>query len=131
MPYKRSSQPWPFERKFRAWRAEARVSISAFAKRVGVPYATFHGWAEGGVRIPSDAMSRIAAATGLPAEFWTNESVPFPPPADYLDLAGEVEKAVKGLSVEQLQQVLEMLRSPDDLSQTLDLRRVARKRPQP
>lgn len=126
MATKRSAA-WPFDRKFRQWRADHKVSIDAFRKRVGIPYATFHGWVEGGVRVPATGMALIAAATGLPAEYWTNEAVPYPPPAEYLDLSAEVEKAVKGLDVQQLQQVLDMLRSPADLGQTLELRRVARK----
>ena len=129
MASKRGTSAWPFERKFRLWRAEQDVSLSAFARQVGVPLTTLHGWTRSGVRVSADGMARIAAATGLPADYWTNDAVPYPPPAEYLNLSGEIEKALMGLGVPQLQQVLEMLRSPADLDQTLALRRVARKQP--
>lgn len=127
MAPKRGSPAWPFERKFRLWRAEHQVSLSAFAKQIGVPLATLHGWARSGVRLPADGLAKIAAATSLPAEYWTNPALPFPPPADYANMAAEVDKALRGLDVEQLRQVLEMLRNHEDLDQTLALRNVARK----
>ena len=128
VPPKRNSA-WPFDRKFRLWRGDARKSLSAMARETGIPYATLHGWAQGGVRATADGMAKIAAVTGLPAKYWTDPKIPYPPPADYFNVAEEVEREVRGLSPDRLQRVLDLLRTPGELDRALDLIRVARRPP--
>lgn len=126
---KKQSTAWTFERKFRLWRGDAKRSLSAVARETGIPYATLHGWTSGGVRVTADGMDKIAAVTGLPAKYWMDPKVPYPPPADYMDVALEVMAEVRGLTPDKLRRVLDVLRTPGELDRALDLIRVARRPP--
>jgi hypothetical protein len=70
-------------------------------------------------------MARIAALTGLPSEYWTNEAIPYPPPAEYLDVMGQVEDAIKALPREVLVELLPVLLSPAETRRVLAIRRAA------
>src|SRR5262245_2539345 len=110
---------WPFDLKLRLWRAEAKKSLSAVSRGTGIAYATLHGWAEEGVRAPADGLDKIARFTGLPASYWMDTAVPYPPPTDYFDVAAEVNAEIRGLTADRMQRVLEMLRSPGELDRAL------------
>lgn len=120
---------WPFDLKFRLWRAETRKSLSACARGTGIPYATLHGWTDEGVRPTADGMDKIATFTGLPASYWMDPAAPYPPPEDYFDVAAEVSAEMKSLTPEKMQRVLEMLRSPGELDRAIDFLRIARRPP--
>lgn len=120
---------WPFDLKFRLWRAETGKSISACSRETGVPYATLHGWTAGGVRPTAEGMERLATLTGLPASYWLDPAAPYPPPVDYFEVAGEVDAAIRGLTPEKLQRVLRLFRVPGDLDRALDLLDVAKRAP--
>lgn len=118
--------PWPFGRKMAAWISDKGLSVSGFAEAHGFKQRTFHGWVKEGVRVPDRALATIARATGLPVDYWLDDSLPFPAPVDYADLAGQVAEALKAVSLDELREILAMLRDPDDRRRTLAMRRAAR-----
>ena len=117
---------WPFERKFALWLSDHGLTLNAFARRHGFPQQTLHGWVKLGRRIPGEAIALIAAVTKLPADYWLSECLPYPAPLEYASLTEDALAALKGLPLEQLSEVLAMLRDPEDLKRTLALRRAAR-----
>lgn len=117
---------WPFGRKFTLWLSDHGISLTTFARRQEIAQQTLHGWVKQGRRVPSQAIARIAAATRLPADYWVDETLPYPPPLEYANLADDVLAALRGLPLDQVTEVLAMLRDPVDLRRTLAIRRAAR-----
>jgi hypothetical protein len=76
---------WPLGRKFALWLTDQNTSLRAFAQRHGFAQQTLRGWMKLGVRMPADALARIARATCLPEAFWLDDTLPYPPPVDYLN----------------------------------------------
>lgn len=127
MPGKRKDTPaWPFARKFSLWLTDNGWTLNRFAMRHGFAQSTLQAWVKQGVRIPSEAIGRIAAATRLPADYWLRADVPYPPPAEYAGAAEEIEQAIRALPLEVVQELRSLFRDPDDLKRTLALRRAAR-----
>lgn len=117
---------WTFGRKLSLWLADRNQSLNAFAKSLGVPQSTMHGWVRQGIKVSPEGLRKIAAATGLSAGYWLSEATPYPPPAEVLDVEAEVQQAIQALTPDQLIAILEMLQDPDDLRRTLALRKAAR-----
>lgn len=127
VPSKRiPSSSWPFGRKFSLWLEDHGLSLSAFAARNGFKQQTLQRWTKQGVRLPAAALPRIAAATHLPAAYWLDDAIPYPPPVEYANLADQVTDALKACPLDDLREILAMLRDPDDRRRTLALRRAAR-----
>lgn len=61
-----------------------------------------------GVRMPADALARIARATCLPAEFWLDDAIPYPPPLDYLNSRDRATALLTTLSSDDLGWVIEI-----------------------
>lgn len=130
VPPRRKSGPlWPFGRKLALWLKDHGTSLNAFARRHGIAQQTLHGWVKLGRRVPAEAVERVAAATRLPAAYWMNGALPYPPALEYANLAEAVLAALKALPLDQLIEVHEMLGDPEDLRRTLALRRAAREHP--
>ena len=66
-------------------------------------------------------LDQIARKTGLPAEFWLDESVPYPPPADYLNTVQDLENLLRGMTVEELSKWVKILSDPEARARTLAL----------
>ena len=61
-----------------------------------------------GVRMPADALARIARATCLPAEFWLDDAIPYPPPLDYPNSRERAAALLTTLSADDLGWVIEI-----------------------
>lgn len=122
----RLADKWPFGRKFDAYLTDKGVKLNTFAEREGIPQSTLQGWVKEGVRVPDGGLAKIASATGLPADYWIREDVPYPPPLDYEGLVDEAVQALRTLNPAQVRAIIEMARDRADLERTLALRKTAR-----
>lgn len=117
-----------FGEKFSQWLAREGTNIKAFAERNGLKQRTLHGWVKEGVRVPAAGLATIVKATGIPADYWTNEALPWPPATDYYaELLPRLISAAKALPAERLREIVEMSESESDVEMTLALRRAARR----
>lgn len=122
---KKDPEAWPFPRKFPMWLADHSESMAAFARRSGVPQPSLHAYTKQGRKMPADVVGRIAIATKLPADYWLNDRIPYPPPADYANAAEDIARVVRTLPLDLLQEALPILRDENELRRTLALRRLA------
>lgn len=123
----RVAAQWTFGRKFERWLLDQGISLTAWAKRHGFPQSTLQAWvSKPNRKVPARAMARIAAITGLPVSYWTDDKAKYPPPAEYLDYLAQVIEATKALSHETLVELLPVLLSPEETQRLLAIRRAAR-----
>lgn len=122
----KTPKSWPFSRKFALYLTDQKTTLNAWSKRHGIPQRTLHGWVHDGVAIPAIGIIRIARATRLPAEYWLDETLQYPPPYEYENLAGDLERALSTVPTAELREILAMLRDPEDRKRTLAIRRAAR-----
>lgn len=106
---------WPLGRKFALWLADRRLTLTSFAERHGFAQQTLHGWIKRGVRIPAEALAVISRATSLPEAYWLDESLPYPPPLDYLNSRERAAGVLASLSPEDLTWMLEVGSDPAKL----------------
>lgn len=123
---RKASARWTFGRKFSLWLEDSGQSLTQFADREGIPQSSLQAYTKQARKIPPARLRTIAKATRLPADYWLDEEIPYPPPVDYLNLAEEVVAALKSVPAVALQEILAMLRDPEDLRRTLAIRRAAR-----
>lgn len=109
------SGAWPLGRKFALWLADRRLTLSAFAQRHGFAQQTLHGWIKRGVRIPAEGLAVIAQATSLPEAYWLDDTLPYPPPLDYLNSRERASAMLAALSPENLAWLLEVCSDPAKL----------------
>lgn len=126
-PRKKFSSAWSFGRKFSLWLTDNDITLNAFAGRHGFTQSSLQRWVKVGTRLPADALQSIAEATRLPADYWLDETIPYPPPADYANLADRLDAALKKVPVSELTEILAILENADDRRRTLELRRIARR----
>lgn len=122
---KRKRAQWTFGAKLKRWLVDAGTNVNAFAERLGIPQSSLQRYVNG-TKIPPDRLRSIALATRIPADYWLNDDLPYPPPVEYLNLEEEALAAMKSLTTEQLAELLDVLRDPEDLRRTLAMRRAAR-----
>ena len=91
-------QPWSVGRKFTLWLADQASSLRAFARQHGFAEQSLRGWMKRGVRMPADALSRVARATSLPEAYWLDDTLPYPPPLDYLNSRERAASMLAALS---------------------------------
>lgn len=116
-----------FGRKLDKWCTDHDETLPDFAERARVPYKSLHAYCTTTRAMPAPRMSLIAKATGLPADFWTNDALDWPPPAAYGERAVEdAQKRLAALPMDLLNELLDVLNDPDDVKRTLALRRTAR-----
>lgn len=113
-------------RKFSLWLADHDLTLHAFAKRHGFAQQTLHGWMKLGVRLPAEGLGRIARATGLPEAYWLDESIPYPPPLDYINSRERAAAVLSTLDSDNLAWLLEICADPGKLRQARALWRAAR-----
>ena len=94
------------------WLADRELTLSAFAQRHGFAQQSLHGWMRRGVRIPAEALATISRATSLPEAYWLDETLPYPPPLDYLNSRERAAGVLAALSTEDLAWVLEIGADP-------------------
>ncbi len=117
---------WSFGRKFDHWLTDNRISLNAFAKRHGFVQSTLQRWVKAGVKVPAGEVARIAGITRLPTDYWLDDTLPWPPPTQYANLAERVERALQAVPLNELYEILEMVENAEDRRKTLALRRTAR-----
>jgi hypothetical protein len=78
-----------------------------------------------GVRLPAEGLARIARATCLPEAYWLDESIPYPPPLDYLNSRERASALLTTLSGEDLAWVIEICADPPKLRRARALWRAA------
>lgn len=116
MPARRTTHGiWPLQRKFALWLTDQSLTLHAFARRHGFAQQTLHGWMKLGVRLPAEGLARIARATGLPEAYWLDESLPYPPPLDYLNSRERAAAVLTTLSAEDVAWVIEVASDPAKL----------------
>lgn len=120
---------WPFTRKFSLWLQDNDSTLRHFAVTHGFTPSTLHRYVREGTKLPAKALTRIVHATGLPAGYWMDDALPYPPPLEYSGLAAKVTDALQEVSLDELQEILALLRDPADRKRTLALRRAARGTP--
>jgi hypothetical protein len=117
-----------FGDKFAQYLARERTNVTAFAKRAGLKQRTLHGWVKEGVRVPADGLAIIARETGIPAEYWANDSLPWPPATEYAeDIIPALLANLKSLPLETIREFAEIAKDRADVEMTLALRRAARR----
>lgn len=121
------SRPWTFGRKFDLWLADNGLTINSFAEKFGLKQRTLHAWVKEGTRVPDHGLAVISKATRYPADYWLNDSAPYPPVIDYDGLVEQVIDRMRSLRPDQVRELAEMLANPADLERTLALRRTAQK----
>ncbi len=127
MPPRRPSRDsWPLERKFALWLADQGTSLRAFARRHGFAEQTLRGWMKLGVRLPAEGLARIAKAACLPEAYWLNETLPSPPPLDYLNSRERAAGVLTTLSADDVAWVIEIASDPAKLRQARALWNAAR-----
>lgn len=127
VPQRRTSRgTWPLGRKFTLWLADRRLSLAAFAKRHGFVQQTLNSWITRGVRMPADALATIARATCLPEAYWLDETLPYPPPVDYLNSRERAAALLSTLSSDDLGWMIEICGDPHKLRQARALWTAAR-----
>ncbi len=118
VPTRRTTRDsWPLGRKFALWLTDQGTSLRAFAQRHGFAQQTLRGWMKLGVRMPADALARISRATCLPEAFWLDETVPYPPPLDYLNSRERAAALLTTLSSDDLAWVIAITSDPAKLRQ--------------
>jgi hypothetical protein len=117
---------WPLDRKFALWLADEGLTAHAFAKQHGFPRQTLHGWIRLGVRLPADALARIARATCLPEAYWLDASIPYPPPIDYVNSRERAAAVLTTLSADDVAWVIEVCGDPQKLRQARALWKAAK-----
>lgn len=117
---------YPLGKKVDQWKVEHDLEVADFVALMGFNYGTFYGWAYRGRPIPAWAVKQIAKKTGLTMEYWTNDSVPYPPPAKWLEAQERIWEQMGNLTDAELEDLEAMMSSPEDLRRTLALRRAAR-----
>ena len=126
---------WPFGKKLEMWLAEHGESMPSFAKRAGIPYGSLHAYATADRKIPSTRLQRIAVASRLPADYWLNDDLPYPPPSEYgPDIVERVRERLAAFPADLLNELLDALADENELRSMLALRRAAlglRLRPRP
>lgn len=109
------------------WLVENGEKMPAFAKRAGIPYNSLHAYVTTSRRITAERLSRVAVATGLPSDYWMDDALPYPPPAEYGPEAIEqARRRLATLPMDLLNEFLEILNDPDDARRTANMRRVSR-----
>lgn len=119
----------PFGEKFAQYVARERSSLRAFALRHGLPQRSLHGWVREGRKVPDHALAIIARATGIPADYWVNDTLPWPPAPQYGNLVEEIVSTLQAVPMDQLREIAAMVRDSEDRERTLALRRAAASRP--
>ena len=109
---KRSAGEWTFARKFRLWLADNGTNLNAFAKKHGFAQSTMHGWIGEDRKVPASALARVAEITRLDMDYWTNAAVPYPPPAEYGNLADSIRDVWNSLSPAEQVRWADRLRDP-------------------
>ena len=90
------------------WVADQGTSLRAFASRNEFAPQTLRGWMKLGVRLPAEGLVRIARATGLPEAYWLDETLPYPPPIDYVNSRDRAAALLTTLSADDLAWVIEI-----------------------
>jgi len=81
--------------------------------------------------VPADGLAVIARASGIPADYWTNDALPWPPALEYTGLVEQIVRDLGAWPLEALREFAEIARNAADRDQTLALRRAARQHPGP
>ena len=120
--------PCPFGEKFSQWLAREGSNVNRFALKNGIKQRTLQGWVKEGVRVSDEGLAAIAKGTGIPADYWINENLPWPPAPQYGSILEGLYERLQSKSLKQLLELYEMVTDEADFEQTLALRRAARKR---
>lgn len=123
--------PCPFGEKFSQYLAREGSNVNKFARKHGLKQRTLQGWVKEGVRVPDAGLKVIARATGIPAGYWINENLPWPPAPQYGTLLVDLYERLQEKPMSRLLELYEMVGDDADFEQTLALRRAARQRPKP
>jgi hypothetical protein len=113
-------------RKFALWLTDRGDSLRAFAQQHDFAEQSLRGWMKRGVRMPADALARIARATCLPEAYWLDEALPYPPPIDYVNSRERAAALLATLTSDDLAWVIEILGDPQKLRQARALWRAAK-----
>lgn len=117
----RKAKPrWDLGQKLRLYMADKGLNQARFAKHVGVSATTLNAWLADttpGAR----KLEQIAKATGLPGEYWLDEDVPYPPPADYMNTVEDLEDLLRTMTIEELAEWVAILSDPSARQRTLAL----------
>lgn len=124
-PKRRSPNAWPFERKFPLWLTDHGLSLNAFAERHGFAQSTLQAWVKQGVKMPAEALWRIAKATRLPADYWLDDTIPYPTPVEYEGLAEDLARSLQAVPIADLREIAALVRDPEDRRRTFALRRAS------
>ena len=125
MVKKRRARRWTLGEKLNAWRLEQGLSWAAVARRAGVKKSTLSNWVSAGVSPSADRFMPVAKLTGYPVEYWFDEALRWPPPADYLDASLDLEAAMSTMGVDELREWLRILSSPESRQRALALWRAS------
>lgn len=115
----RRQRAWTFGIKFEHWLTDEGLSLNAFAKRTEIPQSTLHNWVRGTTRPTAVGLDTVSRATGLPAEYWMDPSIPYPPPMDYLGTAEDIEAAIRTMGVEEMSAWIRILSNPESRRRAL------------
>ena len=117
---KKKPKTWDLAQKLRLVMANEGMNQRSFAEHIGVSPTTLSSWLSG--TLPgAKNLDQIAKKTGLPAEYWLDEKVPYPPPADYLNTVDDLEGLLRGMTVEELTKWIRILSDPEARARTLAL----------
>ncbi len=108
------------------WLADQGLSLRAFARRHAFAEQTLRGWMKLGVRLPAEGLARIARATCLPEAYWLDETLPYPPPLDYMNSRERAAALLTTLAADDLGWVIEICQDPRKLRQARALWNAAR-----
>ena len=75
--------------------------------------STLHAWVRGVTKPSAAGMDKIARITGLPAEYWLDPAVPYPPPLDYMGAVENLEAAIRKMGVDEMRAWVHILSHPD------------------
>ena len=105
------------------------MTVNSFAKRfasLGLKQRTLNSWTSEGVRIPDAGLAAIAKATGLPAQYWIDETAPYPPTLDVEGLVQQVLDAIRSMSPAKAREVARLVSDPSEMDRVLAARRAIR-----
>jgi transcriptional regulator with XRE-family HTH domain len=112
-------QPTAFGEKFRQWMAKAGTNTAAFAAANGLNQRTLHGWVREGRRPSPHGLAVIAAATGIPADYWIDDSQPWPPASEYLKASGRtIADISRNATLDEIELLLDLCALPRGLART-------------